>query len=120
MGKKDEIENRNTVPESNKQSLPDRTLDVFFFYRYKNRTSLKTTFCLLNLRIRPTGFEATFATVFVLIYWLREFPLSAVTNRFELRCQLKQLLLLSCKTFLCCHNLIFLLQAKYLMMVPIR
>ena len=26
-----------------------------------------------------------------LIYWLREFPLSAVANRFELRCQLKQL-----------------------------
>ena len=26
--------------------------------------------------------------MFVLIYWLREFPLAAVTNRFELRCQL--------------------------------
>ena len=32
--------------------------------------------------------------MFVLIYGLREFPLSAVTNRFELRCKLKQLLLL--------------------------
>ena len=25
--------------------------------------------------------------VFVLIYWLREFPLSAVANHFELKCQ---------------------------------
>ena len=32
--------------------------------------------------------------MFVLIYWLREFPLSAVTNRFELSSLLKQLLLL--------------------------
>ena len=32
--------------------------------------------------------------VFVLTYWSTEFPLSAVTNRFELRCQLKQLMLL--------------------------
>ena len=38
--------------------------------------------------------------VFVLIYRLREFPLSAVTNRFELRRQSKQLLLLYCKI---CH-----------------
>ena len=31
--------------------------------------------------------------MFVLIYWLKEFPLSAAANHFELRCQLKQLLL---------------------------
>ena len=31
------------------------------------------------------------AAVLVLIYRLREFPLSAATYRFELRCQLKQL-----------------------------
>ena len=40
----------------------------------------------LKARICPTGFGATFAAVFILIYRLREFPLSAVTNRFELRC----------------------------------
>ena len=32
---------------------------------------------------------ATFAEVFVLIYWLREFSLPSVANRFELRCALK-------------------------------
>ena len=34
-------------------------------------------------------FGATFVAVFVLIYWLREFPLFAVPNRFELMCQFK-------------------------------
>ena len=29
----------------------------------------------------------------IVIYWLREFPLYAVADRFELKCQLKQLLL---------------------------
>ena len=45
----------------------------------------------------PTAFEATFTALFVLIYWLREFPLSAVANSFEQRCQLKQLLVLHYK-----------------------
>ena len=35
------------------------------------------------------GFRATFAALFVLNYWLREFLLSAIANRFELRCQSK-------------------------------
>ena len=35
--------------------------------------------------------------VFALSYWLREFSLSAVTIRFELMCQLKQLMLLHYK-----------------------
>ena len=35
--------------------------------------------------------------VFVLIYWLRELLLSMIANHFELRCQLKQLLLFYCK-----------------------
>ena len=55
---------------------------------------LKTTFRLHKARVRPTGSGTTFAVVFALINWLREFPLSAVTNCFEMRCQLKQLLLL--------------------------
>ena len=54
---------------------------------YKKRLNEKRRVC-------PTGFGATFVTVFVLICRLRESPLSAVTNRFELKCQLKQLLLL--------------------------
>ena len=51
-----------------------------------------------------TGFGAAFAAVFVLIYWFREFPLSAVADRFELRCQLKQLLLLFRKIFPCSRS----------------
>ena len=54
---------------------------------------LKTIFRLHKARVCPTGFGATFAAIFVLIYRLRQFPLSAVNNRLELRCQLKQLLL---------------------------
>ena len=44
------------------------------------------------MRVCPTGFGATIAVVFVLIHWLGEFPLSVVVNRFELRCQLEELL----------------------------
>ena len=34
-------------------------------------------------------FRGNFVAVFVLIYWLREFLLSVVTNRFELSSQFK-------------------------------
>ena len=43
--------------------------------------------------------------MFVLIYWFREFHLSAVINRFELRCQLKPLLLLYYKIWPCCFQI---------------
>ena len=33
------------------------------------------------------GFTETFVALFVLNYWLREFPLSAIANRFEFLCQ---------------------------------
>ena len=49
---------------------------------------------LHKVRVCPTGFRATFAAVFVSIDLLREFPLSAVGNRFEMRCPLKQAILL--------------------------
>ena len=52
-------------------------------------------------KVWPTGFGTTFASVFVLTYWLRKFPLSAVANRFELRCQSKQHLLLYYKICPC-------------------
>ena len=42
--------------------------------------------------------------MFVLICWLRLFLSSAVANRFELRCQLKQLLLLYYKICPWCVN----------------
>ena len=50
---------------------------------------LKATCHLHNARVWPIGFGATFVAVFILIYWLREFPLSEVTNRFELTRLLK-------------------------------
>ena len=58
---------------------------------------LNTTFRLHKVRVRTTGFGATFAAVVVFVYQLREFSFSAVANHFELRCQLKQLLLMHCK-----------------------
>ena len=48
------------------------------------------------------GSQINFAALFVLNYWLREFPLSAIENRFESRCQQKQLMLLSYKICPCC------------------
>ena len=53
------------------------------------------------MRVCPTGFGANFAVVFVSIYWLREFLFSAVTGRFDFRCQLKELLLLYYKICPC-------------------
>ena len=49
---------------------------------------------MLKARVCPTSFGTTFAAILALIYCLREFPLSSIANRFEFRCQLKQLLLL--------------------------
>ena len=38
--------------------------------------------------------------MFVLNYWLREFLLSTIANRFEMRCESKQLMLLCAKSAL--------------------
>ena len=40
-----------------------------------------------NERASYLGFKETFAALFVLNCWLREFPLSAIASRVELRCQ---------------------------------
>ena len=79
-----------SASETNKWNSRERTVDLPFSFRCKHITFLKATFCLHRARVCITGFGATFAAVFDLIYWLRELPLSAVANRFELRCQLKQ------------------------------
>ena len=53
-------------------------------------------------------FQGNFAAVFALIYRLRECSLSAVTNLFELMCQLRQLLPLFCKMCpSCCKHYFF-------------
>ena len=65
---------------------------------------LQTTFRLHKARVCPNGFGVTFAAMFVQIYGLKEFPLSAVTNCFQLRCESKQLMLLHHKFFPCCSQ----------------
>ena len=50
---------------------------------------LKANFRLHKATVRPTGFRANFAALFILNFWLREFPLSAVANSFESQCQSK-------------------------------
>ena len=78
--------------ESNEQNLQDRALNLPFFFRYEHITSLKNHLSLAQGKSLSYLFGATFAAVFVLIYRLREFPLSAVVNNFESSSQLKQAL----------------------------
>ena len=80
--------------ELNKPNPRHRILNLPFFFRYKDITLL--TFRLHKARVCPTGLGATFEAMFLLIYRLREFLLSAITNdQFEMTWQ-KQLLLLNC------------------------
>ena len=55
-----------------------------------------------SARFLSNGFQGNFAPSFVLNFCLREFPLSAFTNRFELRCEPKRLMLLYYKICPCC------------------
>ena len=68
-------------------------LDSHFLFRYKHITFLKNQLSLAQGESLPYLFLGNFCGCVCSIYWLREFLLSAVANRFELRCQLKQLLL---------------------------
>ena len=70
-------------------------MDLPFFFRNKDLTSLKNVPLPAPIKSLPYWFQGDFAAVFVLNYWLREFPLSAFANRFELRCEPKQLMLKS-------------------------
>ena len=58
-----------------KRNLLDTTLELSFFFRYKNITSFDNYLSLAKVRDCPTGLAETFAVVFVLNYWLREFLL---------------------------------------------
>ena len=71
------------------ESPRDRTLDLPFSFHYKCIMSPKKHLSLARGEKFHIDVRATFAAVFVLIYWLRGYRLSAVANRFELRCQLK-------------------------------
>ena len=50
---------------------------------------LNGTFRTHKARVCSTGFGVTFVALSVLKYWLIDFPLSAVANCFQLRCQSK-------------------------------
>ena len=115
------VQIRPTQNASQNPRVQDRTLNLPSFFRYKHIALLKTTFRLDKVRVFATGFEATFTALFVFIYWLREIPLSAVTNLSELRYQLKQLLLLYYKIwpcFLCWDDSVVAHLTAKLMFVP--
>ena len=73
-----------SVPLLNQvNKIPPETVDLPFFFRYKDIFSFKNQRSLAQDEICPTGFGATFVALYVLIY--RLFPLCVVANR--LRCQ---------------------------------
>ena len=88
------VSSYSSAPESNRQNLPDITMDLAFLFRYKHLTSLKNVPSPAPSKSLPYWFQGNFAAVFVLNYWWREFLLSAFANRFELRCEPKRLMLL--------------------------
>ena len=88
------VNSSSSAPRSIKQNPRGRTLDLPFFFCYKHLTSLKNLPSVTPSESFPYWFQGNFAAQFVLIYCLREFLLSAFVNRFELRCESKQLMLL--------------------------
>ena len=55
----------------------------------KNEKNEKMISGVYNKRASYLGFNETFTALFVLNYWLTEFPLTAVVSRCELRCHSK-------------------------------
>ena len=90
-----------SVSESNKQNAPDRTLDLPFFFHYEHITSLKNPPSPAPNESSPYWFQGNFGSSFVLNFCLREFLLSALVNRFELRFEPKRLMLLYYKICPC-------------------
>ena len=90
-----------SVSESNKQNPRDRTLDLPFFFCYKHIPSLKNLPSPAPNESLPYWFQGNFAASFVFNFCLREFLLSALVNRFELRCEPKRLMLLYYKICPC-------------------
>ena len=84
----------SSAPKLLKQNPPDRTLDLPVFFLLKHITSLKDHPSLALGESLPYWFQGNFAAMFVLNYWSREFLWSEIANRFELRCESKQLMLL--------------------------
>ena len=55
-----------SAPESNRQNTPDRTVDLPFFFRYKDITSLKNVPSPAPSESLPYWFQGNFAAIFVL------------------------------------------------------
>ena len=101
------VKSYSSAPRSIKQNPRDRTLDLPFFFCYKHLTSLKNLSSAAPSESFPYWFQSNFVMLFVLVYCLREFLLSAFANRFELRCEPKQLMLLYYKICPCCFSFSF-------------
>ena len=83
------VNSYSSPSESNRQNPPDRTMDLSFFSRCKDITSLENLFSLEPSESLHYWFQSIFAAMFVLNYCSREFLLSAFPNRFEFRCEPK-------------------------------
>ena len=101
------------VSESNKQNPRDRTLDLPFFFRYKCIPSLKNLPSPAPNDSSPYWLQGNFAAPFVFNFCLREFLLSALVNRFELRCEPKRLMLLYYKICPCSLNYVHTMPANF-------
>ena len=95
------VPTHSAAPESNKQNPRDRTLDLPMFFRYKHITSLKNLPSPAPNEGLPYWFQGNFAASSVLNFCLRESLLSAFANLFELRCEVKRLMLLYYKICPC-------------------
>ena len=76
------------------------------FFRYKHTPSLKNLPSPAPNESSPCWFQGNFAASVVFNFCLREFLLSAFANRFELRCEPKQLMLLYYKICPCWKELL--------------
>ena len=86
---------------SNKQNPPERTTNLSLCFRNEHTASLKNLPSPAPSDSLPYWFQGIFAAMFVLNYWLGELLFSVFANRFELRCEPKQLTLLYYKTCPC-------------------
>ena len=93
----------HTLSESDSQNLSSRftPLNSLEAYNFSENNLSR-----VEGKSSPFWFWDDFALSFGLNYWLREFPLSAVTYPFQLRCQSKA------ADVIILHNLPFLIMIK--------
>ena len=97
----------SSAPEWNRQNPPDRTMDLPFFFRYKQITSLKKgPFARTNREFAMlVSGQLCSCCCFELL--VERISLSAFANRFELRCEPKELMLLYYKICPCWYPFVF-------------